>query len=185
MTCSARSFGCSISSAAIRRSCSSSAAPPAGAGDGAGDDPAADQLHHRLRGRADHAQLRVAQEVHVRARVDLAQRPVQVERVGAQVQLEALGEHDLEDVAGQDVLLGHLDGLGVQLLGRAPAHLGQLVVPLRRDDQRLVERTGPFRGQGVEPAHGGVVEVVAGRRHRRRPPGGMGTESIRVTRWRQ
>ena len=53
--------------------------------------------------------LGVAHEVHVRARVHLAQHPVDVERVGVEVEVEALRQHDLEDVAGEDVLLGHLD----------------------------------------------------------------------------
>ena len=52
-----------------------------------------------------------AEEVQVRARVDQAQRPVDVEGVGAEVEVEALGQHHLEDVAGHDVLLGHLHGV--------------------------------------------------------------------------
>ena len=59
---------------------------------------------------ADQRHLGVAHEVHVRAGVDLAQHPVDVERVGVEVEVEALGQHDLEDVAGEDVLLGRLDG---------------------------------------------------------------------------
>ena len=82
ITCSARSFGCSISSAAMRRSSLLGAAPAAGAGDRPADDPAVEQLHHRLRRRADERRLGVAQEVHVRRRVDLAQHAVDVERVG-------------------------------------------------------------------------------------------------------
>ena len=85
------------------------AAPAAGAGDRPGDDLAVEQLHHRLGRRADEGHLGRAHEVHVRARVDLAQHPVDVERVGVEVEVEALGQHDLEDVAGEDVLPGHLD----------------------------------------------------------------------------
>ena len=63
-----------------------------------GDDPVA-QADHRLGRRADHRDLGEAEEVHVGARVDLAQGPVDVEGVGVEVEVEALGEHDLEDVA--------------------------------------------------------------------------------------
>ena len=59
------------------------AAPAAGPGDGTADDPAVEQLHHRLGRRADQRRLGVAHEVHVRRRVDLAQHPVHVERVGS------------------------------------------------------------------------------------------------------
>ena len=89
----------------------------AGAGDRARDHGAVEQLHHRLRRRPDDRQLGVAQEVHVRARVDLAQHPVDVERVGVELEVVALGEHDLEDVAGDDVLLGDLDGALVHAVG--------------------------------------------------------------------
>ncbi len=130
--------------------------------------PPAEELHHRLRRRTDDAQLRVAQVVHVGAGIDLAQRPVQVERVGAEVDLEPLGQDHLEDVARQDVLLGHLHRLGVQLGRGAPAHVGQLVVAFRRGQERLVEGPGASRGQLVEPGHRRVVESVAGRHVARR-----------------
>ena len=51
----------------------------------------------------------MAEEVHVRARVHLAQHPVDVERVGTEFDVVPLGEHDLEDVAVEDVLLRDLD----------------------------------------------------------------------------
>ena len=82
------------------------AAALAGAGDRPGDHRAVDELDHRLGRRPDDGDLRAAHEVHVRARVDLAQDAVDVERVGVEIEVEALGEHDLEDVAGDDVLLG-------------------------------------------------------------------------------
>ena len=135
-------------------------APEAGPGDGPGYDPPVDELHHRLRRGTDHAQLGVAQEVHVRAGVDLAQRPVQVEGVGVEVQLEALRQHHLEDVAGQDVLFGHVDRGPEHLGRRPPAHVGQPVLPLGRDDQGLVDGGGALGRELVEPGHGGVVQVV-------------------------
>ncbi len=85
------------------------AAAPARAGDRAADDPAVEQLHHRLGRRADERHLRVAHEVHVRRRVHLAQHAVDVERIDRVVEIEALREHDLEDVAREDVLARGLD----------------------------------------------------------------------------
>ena len=54
---------------------------------------------------------REAQEVHVGRRVDDAQGAVDREGVDAGLDVEALREDDLEDVAGGDVLLGALDGV--------------------------------------------------------------------------
>ncbi len=79
--------------------------------------------------------------------------PVQVERLGPEVEVEALRQHDLEDVAGQDVLLGHLDGLrvaasagcGAVTSGSSSSRSGGI-------DQRLVEGPAPVGGQLVEPA---------------------------------
>ena len=51
---------------------------------------AVEQLHHRLRRRADQRHARLAHEVHVRARVHLAEHPVDVEGVGVEVEVEAL-----------------------------------------------------------------------------------------------
>jgi hypothetical protein len=65
----------------------------------------------RLGRTAHQGQLGLAHEVHVRARVDLAQHPVDVERIGVELEVEALGQHHLEDVAGEDVLLGRVDRL--------------------------------------------------------------------------
>ena len=47
----------------------------------------------------------LAQEEHVRARVDLAEHAVDVEGLDTEVEVEALREDDLERVPGADVLL--------------------------------------------------------------------------------
>ena len=44
------------------------------------------------------------QEVHVRARVDLTQDPVEIEGLRIEIEIEALREDNLEDVAREDVL---------------------------------------------------------------------------------
>ena len=53
---------------------------------------------------------REAEEVHIRRRIDDAQGAVDGEGVDAGLEVEALGENDLEDVAGGDVFLRLLDG---------------------------------------------------------------------------
>jgi hypothetical protein len=124
-----------------------------GAGDRPRDDLAVEQLHHRLGRAPDEGQLRLAHVVHVRARVDLAQHPVDVERVGVEVDVEALGEHDLEDVARQDVLLGRLDRLLVATPGHRRAHLGHLA-GFGCVDERLVDRRGPVGRHAVDRRDG-------------------------------
>ena len=84
----------------------------AGAGDRPGDDPAVVEAAPSARARPDDGDLGVAHEVHVGARVDLTQHPIDVERIGVELEAEPLRQHHLEDVAGEDVLLGHLDGRG-------------------------------------------------------------------------
>jgi hypothetical protein len=136
------------------------AAPAARSRDGAGDDRAVEELHHRLGRGADERHARLAHEVHVRARVHLAEHPVHVEGVSVEVEVEALGEHDLEDVAGEDVLARDLDGPPVGVAAHRRAHLGQRVVGIRGLDERLVEGTGPVGGELVEAGEGGVVASV-------------------------
>ena len=86
------------------------APPPASARNRPGDHPALEQLHHRLRRRTHHRHLGVAHEVHVGAGVHEPQHTVNIERFGLEVEVEALRQHDLENVAGEDVLLRDLDG---------------------------------------------------------------------------
>ena len=75
----------------------------------------------------------MAQEEHVRAGVHLPEHPIHVERVAAQVEVEALRQHDLECVTCTDVLLGSLDSLTVQLrASAAPNRAGRERCPGRR-----------------------------------------------------
>ena len=66
-------------------------------------------LAEGLGARADELQAAAVEVEHVRARVDLAEGAVRVERVELGGALEALRRHGLDDVAGDDVLLegGH------------------------------------------------------------------------------
>ena len=107
---------------------------------------------------------------------------VEVERVGLQFEVEALGQHDLEDVAGEDVLAGHRHRGGVQLGRGAPRGRGQLVVAVGGHDDRLVYGLGPLGGELLQPLERPVVEVVSSAVV---APAGTGTASTSVTRWRQ
>ncbi len=115
ITCSARSFGFSPSSAG--ESAIVLLAPPAvaGPGDGSDDHPSVEHLHHRLGRRADERRLGVAHDVHVRRRVHLAEHAIHVERVERALEVEPLREDDLERVAGEDVLARDLDGVAVEV----------------------------------------------------------------------
>ncbi len=124
---------------------------------GSGDDP---------------AMVTSAQEVHVGRRVELAQHPVDVERVTGEIDVEPLREHDLEDVALEDVLLRRLD-CGLEVAARAvDAEVGEhgvaggelLVGRRRRREVRERRRQG---GDGGLEAVGGVVvggRMLVGRR---------------------
>ena len=126
------------------------AAAAAGAGDRTADDGAAEHLHHRLgRGPGDGDAL-VAQEVHVRAGVHLAEDAVEIERVGLEVDVEALRQDHLEDVAGQDVLLGHLHGPLVHAVGHRAANLGRGLPGHGRFGQWHHQRLGQLRRRGPD-----------------------------------
>ena len=88
------------------------AAPRPGQGT-VGDDPILDAAHDL--GRCPDERDRSRAEIeHERAGIDHAQRAVDVERPGARFGAEALTEHDLERIAGVDVLPGLLDS-GLEL----------------------------------------------------------------------
>ena len=128
--------------------------------DRSADDPTLQQLHHRLGRRARDRDLRVAQEVHVRRRVDLAQHAVHVERVDRLVQVEALREHDLEDVAREDVLAGGLDGRLVETTGHRGAERRQLGELVGRGWRRRVrQRAGQLVDATVEAVDGALIGV--------------------------
>ncbi len=160
ITCSACSFGCSTQLGAHAAVLLVGAPAPTGARDRAGDHRAVEELHHGLGRRADEREARLPDEVHVRARVDLAQHAVDVEGVGVEVEVVALGQHHLEDVAGEDVLLGHLHGAPVRLAPHRGAHLRERIVGIGRFDERLVERAAAVSGQLVEAGQRGVVPRV-------------------------
>src|SRR5439155_3297376 len=74
--------------------------------DGQRLQPPAFHANQHLRRGTRHRALAVLQEVHVRRRVHHAQRAIDRERIAGAFDPAAPGEHDLEDVAGRDVVLG-------------------------------------------------------------------------------
>ena len=102
--CSARSFS-SASSSASRRA-SSAASAPRGRVPAIGRvvTVAAGDRDQRLGARSGDLEVAEVEEVHVRARVDRAQTAVDRERVDLDRRRPALRGHDLEGVAGVDVL---------------------------------------------------------------------------------
>ncbi len=112
------------------------ASPPARPGDRAADDPPVAQLHQRLGRRTDDRRLGMVQVVHVRRRVDEPQHAVDVERRHRLDEIEALREHDLEDVAFEDVLLRRVHRRGPRARGEVAADLRQLVEHVAGRDRR-------------------------------------------------
>ena len=108
------------------------------AGDRPRRDVAARDRQHRLGRGARDLEVQEVQEVHVRARVDDAQPAVDRERVDVEVGRPALRRHDLERVAGVDVLDDPRD-VRLELLARH----------VRRE-----RRARRARGVGVGPRHG-------------------------------
>ena len=90
----------------------------------------------------------MTQEVHVRAGVHLTQDAVEVERVRLKVDVVALREHHLKNVAGEDVFLRYLHRLLVHAVGHRAANLRHHLVRLRR----LGGRSGQGHRQLVDCA---------------------------------
>ncbi len=121
-----------------------------------GDDPLP-QAHHRFGRGADHGDLGKAQEVQVGTRVEQAQGAVHVERVGAEIQVVALGQHDLEDVPRRDVLLGRRDAGPVLRRRQGPRGLRLREARGRRRQQLARARPGAVRRQLAQPEARGLV----------------------------
>ncbi len=99
---------------------------------------------------------RKAQEEHIRAWIDGAQGAIDLEAVGLRINVEALRDDGLKDVARPDVLLGALDGGQEVLFSGAMAHLQRAFGFVRcQPGQRL----GEALFQPVEPGDGLVVCV--------------------------
>ncbi len=135
------------------------------AGDRMGLGLAALDADEHLGRRADDRQFADAREVHVRRRVHVAQRAIDGERVGLEVDLEALRQHHLVDVAPGDVLLRHADVAFEVLAARERAD-GRRLGAGRAAGNRLCVRLFELPLQEVEPRIGELVQrrQVVGRR---------------------
>ena len=150
MTCSARSFGSASRLLGQPHVLLLRRPARAGAGRRVDDGRAARDGDERLRRGADDVERPLpageAQQVHVRRRVGRPQHPVEVERLDVGLQLEPLGQHHLERVAGPDVLPDPLDALlrrrrGVQV-ARTSGASAVGPAPPRRAGTALVEIGG-------------------------------------------
>ena len=132
----------------------------AGAGDRADGHGVALDPHQDLGAGADHLEAAEVEVEHVGAGVGAPQRAV--EREGRQVEAlrPALRGHDLEDVAGADVVLGPLDHLEVARVGGVRHRLA---------GREVAEVAAGLGGRAVEVAH---------RVHH--PLGGLGVGGARV-----
>ncbi len=146
-------------------------APGPGPGDGVGGGPAAVDGDHRLDGRAHDLKIVQVQVIHVGRRVDAAESPVDLERVGLRAAREALGIDHLDHIARVDVLDALVDYLGVlfrreiglnvsghQLLSPVGSQLRRQVQRLRQPADHLVDLR---RGLGVGPVNVTVQVDVA------------------------
>ena len=185
MTCSARSFGCSTSSAARRLSCCSSRPRRRVPAIGRLITLPVAQLHHRLGRRTDDRRLGVTQEVHVRRRVHEPQHAVHRERIDRFDQVEPLREHDLEDVAVEDVLLRRVDRLRPRVGREVAAQLGKLVeLVARRERGQVRQRAAELVASASSSTR--PRPLVQSRRARPGPRPAAGTRSRSgSSRWRK
>ena len=98
------------------------------------------ELHVRLGRRADQREVAELEQEQVRRGVDPAQRPVDRERRGRRRPLRALREHDLERVAGPDVLLAAEHAAPRASPGRGSARAGPTGGPVARRAPRSAPR---------------------------------------------
>ncbi len=135
----------------------------AGAGDRADGDLLVPQAHQDLGAGAGQLEVAEVQIEHERRRVEPPQGAVEGERVELERRAEAMARHDLEDVAGADVLLGLLDDLAVvgAADGRGQGLLDDLLA-LARGRQRTAQVVdgvlqphlgGGVGALGVDPLH--------------------------------
>ncbi len=103
ITCSARSLGSASSSSRDPVVVLGARAAGTGARDRAGGDMASADGDQRLGARAGDLEVAEVQEVHVRARIDRAQAPIDRERLDRHRRRPPLRGDDLVGVAGMDV----------------------------------------------------------------------------------
>ena len=115
------------------------------------------EADHDLRRGADEMEVIKAEEEHVGRGVDVAERPVEINRVRRGFPMEPLGEDDLDDIARGDVLLGLADhgavGLRFHVGPEGGSRLPLAGGLLRR--QRGHEKVRHL----FDPADGPVVEI--------------------------
>ncbi len=117
-------------------------------------DAAVDDANHDLRRAADERDARRAQVEHERAGIHDAERAIDFERRRVNVELEALADYDLEDVAGADVLDAFANGV-FELLWLEVRAIGDGRIAAELDVDRCELRVG------AREAGNGVINTAA------------------------
>ena len=145
----------------------------AGAGDRADGDGAAAHLDQDFRARSGDREVAEVEEIEIGRGIDPPQRAIERERRQLERRLEALRQHDLEDVAGGDVFLGGAHhalvfgrrGVGARQHGERPGMaVGGGVI--ERPVERVDDRGEPLAG-ARERGLGGDARFRAHRRDHR------------------
>ena len=131
-------------------------AAAAGAGNGPYRDFLVENADQNFRARADHLKAPEVEIEHERRRVRAPQRAVKRKRRQRKVLRPALRRHDLENVAGADVLLGALHGCQVSVLGKvrdgsaAGASVAKIAAFARQGAFQIADRIHhPLGGLGI------------------------------------
>ena len=138
-------------------------AAAAGARQGPHRHPPVHHSDHHL-GRAAHQRHAGRADIeHERAGVHHAKRAVDFERMRLDRHLQPLAEHDLEDVAGADVLHALFDRLLELRLGEVRWILDSTRRPVDIDRRQLAPARRELRDQGIDPPPSVVVGRLGGR----------------------
>ena len=84
-------------------------------------------LHHHLRTRSDQLPVPEVEEGHVGRWIDHPQAAIELQRLLGNNRLQALADHQLEDVTGGDVFPGGVDRRLEALLAAVALHIGKLL----------------------------------------------------------
>ena len=85
------------------------------------------QLHEGLGRPTDNGEIRLTQEVHVRAWIHLTQNSVHIKRVSSEVNIKALGQNYLKDVARTNVFLCNINRRAIRTIGHRRTRCWQVL----------------------------------------------------------
>ncbi len=127
------------------------------AGDGAQLRMSLIELHERFGRRADDRHVAERTVVHVRRRIDEAERAIDLERMQVVLAAELDGEHELINIAGGDVFL-HALHAGHVLGGAHARHRPRVLAGMPAVRERAAQRANHFFPQRLAFDFGAVVQ---------------------------